>query len=264
MTYWISKVKKNKLIMICMMCFALLIKAMVTRLFDDFSQESQYHFFHIPITKQLAKNLSECKPYHRNYKYTFFQTIWIPYYKGTFSLSINPSQDDYCRISAKNSHYKFEYDIPVGLAKYVGNLMLNYCFSSKRDLTELKKFVSCVDENIHYSTGEQYIVDALRDIENYIAKWNTNDMKQIKDFRKQKLADEELNCRENLSNMQRNLKSKNIVRKKSYYEKKATFSECEFTLNSEGEILLYNFSPLPNNEIPNEYRIIQCWQTKFD
>ena len=259
MSIRVPKIKNFKLITACIICLILLIKAIPTRLSDDSSEKSQHHFFHMPITKQLAESLSKCHPYHRDYKYPLSQVMWVPYYKGTFSLSINPAQNDYCQISAQSPHYKFEYNIPVKLAEYIGNLMQNYCFSSQKDLAELKQFASCMNERTYYSTGAQYMADVLRDIENYIAKWDTDNIRKINDFRKQKLAEEELSCREALSTMQKNSTSENIAEKKSYYENKALFSKCEFTLNSDGEVLSYHFTPTPDDQISNNYRIIQCW-----
>ena len=231
-------------------------------MFDDCSKEAGYHFFNVPITEKMAENLSECKSYHRNYKYSMFYSIWNPYYKGKFEIKVNPLQNGYCRISARSSHYKVEYDVPDNLAKYVGNLMLKYCFSSEQDLTELKQYVSCIDKGIHYSEGKQYIVDVLRDIEGYISHWDATNVAKIKDFRKQKLADEELKCRENLSVMQNNMKTKNGVRK--YYKNEGIFSECEFSINNNGELISYNFMPLKEHEIDDKYRLSQCWFPKQD
>ena len=146
---------------------------------DDFSKKTAYHFFDVPITKNMAEKLSQCKSYNRNYKYPLFKTIWVPYTKGRFKLKINPMPDGYCRIVAKNPHYHVGYDIPVEVAKEIGRLMLSNCFSEEYDLSKLKQFIGCIDEKIYYSNDGQYVVDALKKIETYLAHWRTKDTNQI-------------------------------------------------------------------------------------
>lgn len=267
----IFKIKNILIVSILAVAFTVLTKIPSTHKSDDNSKQSGYFLFNVPVTENLVDALGKCKPYHRQYKKAKssipVDVLLFPWGDvwNYFTLEINPTEDGYCHLATqKNKEPKIEYNVPVDLINYVGNIMFDYCFSSENDMTQLKQFISYIGEKEIYSTANQsvYIADALHKIENYIIKWDSQNIKSIQNFRKQKLEQEEQECHTRLQTMQDNMSD--IIGQKSGSNTDAYFSKCDILIGSKGEILRYQFTIKSDDEIPYEYRIDErhnskCW-----